>query len=191
MSNYQADFTFNNLGRLGSDPEDASQKTVYNTRFSNYLLSNYFSENQSQPVEFSTRQPALVMNGLSQGLGLSGASIDHDSFLTFNGQKPERPWERLEVQPRIFATVPFLGRGSCDPTLESSLRCGECTIDRQKSVNTVSEITYDGYVFRPDSNELLREPQEQNALGFDWGGIDSREIYLKQGQQTRAGGSVW
>ena len=69
MSAYEQDYMFNNMGRLGSDPEDSSQKTVYNTRFSNYMLANYFSDNQQTPVEFSTQQPALIIDGTWQGPG--------------------------------------------------------------------------------------------------------------------------
>lgn len=182
MSAYQQDYMFNNLGRLGSDPEDSSQKTIYNTRFSNYMLANYFSSDQSAPVLFSTQQPALT---IQQSAGLPMQSIDVDSSLTFRSQTKERPWEKMEIYPRIFNTVPYLGRGSADPTLESIIRTGECTIDR-KSVSNVSEVSYQGYKLYP-GGDLEREPQEDAALGFGWGGIDSRDLFLTK--STRPGGA--
>jgi hypothetical protein len=178
MSVYEQDYMFNNMGRLGNDSEDSSQKTVYNTRFSNYMLANYFSDNQQKPVEFSTQQPALTIDGTWQGPGLPAMSVDVDSALTFRNQSKERPWEKLEVYPRIFATVPYLGRGSADPTLENRIRAGEFTIDR-KSVSNVSETSYMGYNVYP-GDELRQEPQEDSALGFGWGGIDSRDLFLQQ-----------
>jgi hypothetical protein len=183
MSNYENDYMFNNLGRLGNDPEDSSQKTVYNTRFSNYMLANYFSDNQQSPVEFSTKQPFVTIDGTWQGPGLPAKSIDMDSALTFQNQTKERPWEKLENHPRIFATVPYLGRGSADPTLENMIRAGEFTIDR-KSVSTVSEASYMGYSVYP-GEELRQEPQENAALGFGWGGIDSREMFLQDGGRPK------
>ena len=181
MSAYQQDYLFNNLGSLANDPEDTSQKTVYNTRFSNYMLANYFNSDQQAPVLFSTQQLAVSFNGM----GLPAHSVDVDSALTFRNQTKERPWEKLESQPRTFASVPYLGRGSADPTLENMLRAGEFTIDR-KSISTVSETSYMGYNIYP-GDELNREPQADSALGFGWGGIDSRDLFFKQ--STRPGGS--
>ena len=37
-------------------------------------------------------------------------------------------------------TVPYLGRGSCDPTIESQLLQGE-TVRGKKSVSTVMELS--------------------------------------------------
>lgn len=183
MSNYENDYMFNNLGRIGNDSEDTSQQTVYNTRFSNYMLANYFSDNQQSPVEFSTKQPAVSIDGSRQGPGLPSNSIDVDSALTFRNQTKERPWEKLEIYPRIFATVPYLGRGSADPTLENMIRSGEFTIDR-KSVSTVSEASYMGHSIYP-GEELRHEPQEDSALGFGRGGIDSRDLFLQQGTRPK------
>ena len=181
MSDYNSNYMFNNMSRLGNDESDISQKTVYNTRFSNYMLSNYFSDNQSNPVTFSTNQPAVMLNG---SWGIPAASVDMDSKLIMGGEL-ERPWDKLELTPRIFSTVPYLGRGSCDPTLENMIRCGETTIDR-KSVSTVSETSYSGHDFYPGDG-LDKEPNESSALGFEWGGIDSRSVFL--GNNTRPGGA--
>lgn len=183
MSYYEQDYAFNQMGRLGNDSEDTTQKTVYNKRFSNYMLANYFSDNQQKPVEFSTQQPALTIDGTWQGPGLPAKSVDVDSALTFRSQTKERPWEKLEIYPRIFATVPYLGRGSADPTLENMIRGGECTIDR-KSVSNISEASYMGHSIYP-GDELKPEPQEEEALGFGWGGIDSRELFLQQGTRPK------
>lgn len=175
---------FNNMTRLGNDSSDTSQKTIYNTRFSNYTLSNYFSDNQSNPVLFATNQPAVMMNSSWQGVGVPPSSVDMDSKLLMGGEI-ERSWEKLELYPRIFSTVPYLGRGSCDPTLENMLRCGETTIDR-KSVSSVSEASSMNYEFYPGDG-LDKEPNETSALGFNWGGIDSRDVFL--GSSTRPGGA--
>lgn len=185
MSNYEENYMFNNLGRLGNDSEDTSQKTVYNARYSDYMLTNYFSDNQQQPIEFSTNQPAVTIDGTWQGPGLPAMTVDVDSALTFRNQSKERPWEKMEVYPRIFATVPYLGRGSADPTLENVIRAGEFSIDR-KSMSEVSEVSYMGHSIYP-GEELRREPQEDSALEFTHGGIDSRELFLKK--QTRPNGA--
>ena len=183
MSDYQYGHAFNNLSNLRNDETDTTQRTVYNTRFSNYMLSNYFSDDQLAPVQFSTQQPAVTFNGTWQGPGIPSASVDMDSNMIM-GYELERPWEKLELTPRIFATVPYLGRGSCDPTLETMIRTGETTIDR-KSVSTISESSYIPYQSYP-GEELYKEPDENMALGIHWGGIDSRDAFLGQG--TRPSG---
>ena len=183
MSDYNYSHMFNNLSRLRNDDSDTTQRTVYNTRFSNYMLSNYFSDDQSAPVEFSTNQPAVTINGTWQGPGIPASSVDMDTKMIM-GYELERPWDKLELTPRIFATVPYLGRGSCDPTLENMIRMGETTIDR-KSVSTVSETSYSNFQIYP-GEELVKEPDENDALGIHWGGIDSRDMFLGQG--TRPNG---
>jgi hypothetical protein len=37
-------YEFNNMGRIGTDVTDLTQKNLYNTRFGNYMLSNYSNE---------------------------------------------------------------------------------------------------------------------------------------------------
>ena len=74
------DYLFNNLGRIGNDKIDESQKTVHNTRFANHMLSDYFSDNLSDKhVNFATKQPSVQFSGLAHGNGLSGLVIDANS----------------------------------------------------------------------------------------------------------------
>jgi hypothetical protein len=59
------DFNFNNMGRISLDSTDQSQKNVYNTRFANYTLSNYFSNIVSDNhVKFAIEQPTTTFNEL-------------------------------------------------------------------------------------------------------------------------------
>ena len=39
-----SDFMFNNMGRIGSDLTDNSQRNISNERYSGYILNNYFSK---------------------------------------------------------------------------------------------------------------------------------------------------
>ena len=41
------DYMFNNMGRIGNDKIDQSQKNVHNTKFANHMLADYFSESTS------------------------------------------------------------------------------------------------------------------------------------------------
>ena len=175
-------YLFNNLGRIGADVTDQSQKNVYNTRFANYTLFNYFSETSSDGhVNFATEQPTLMFSGTSLGNGLNGAVIDADSQLLIGSQQ-ERSLEKLQLMARPFSTVPYLGRGSCDPTLESQLIQGEPVSDK-KSVSTIMDKSFSAYTMYPVDSQMqeqITNPsyriQEVALNGWQRGGAATREM---------------
>ena len=117
-------YSFNNMARLGADSTDQTQRNVSNTRFANYTLSNYFSQTLSDDhVNFAIQQPTMSFTGLANGTGLSGSAVDIDSMLNLK-KEDERPLEKIQLFERPFLTIPYLGRGSCDPSLESQLQQG-------------------------------------------------------------------
>jgi hypothetical protein len=181
-------YLFDNLGRIGADSTDNTERTVSNTKFANYMLSNYSSDSVSTShVDFALQQPAINFNGLTHGTGLNGGVVDVDSRLLINAEN-ERPLEKLQLMERPFLTVPYLGRGSCDPSLESQLQQGEI-INEKKSVSTLSENSNLGYVMYVSDHEMVervRNPSnvvEEAALnGWVRGGASSREMpYNYQG----------
>ena len=57
MSSLNA-YIFNNMGSLKSDVTDKTQQSLQNTRFGNYMVSNYFSDNTSDSqLKFAMQQP--------------------------------------------------------------------------------------------------------------------------------------
>lgn len=171
---------FNSQGRLGADQTDATQQNLQNTRFANYMLSSFFSDSASDAhVMFATQQPAMMSSSTVHGGGLSGAAIDTDSRLTIH-QQTERSLGRLQLMQRPFLTVPYLGRGSRDPTLESQLLQGEMVAEK-KSVGTVMDKSFMGYTMYPADtvaegrNNDPRSMVEEAALdGWVRGGAPSR-----------------
>lgn len=190
-------YTFNNMGNLGADLPDQTQRNVYNTRFANYTLSNYTSNTLSDNhVQFAITQPTLSFNGLAYGNGLSGSMVDTDSLLTIKNEQ-ERPLEKLQLFERPFLTVPYLGRGSCDPTLESQLLQGELVSDK-KSVSTIMEKSFAKYALYPTDDKMeerVKNPAytvEESALdGWTRGGAATREMSgdasLKKNNRPGAG----
>jgi hypothetical protein len=137
-------YLFNNSGNISFDNTDVSQKNIYNTRFCNYTLSNYFSESASDDhVKFATQQPVMMFSGTAKGDGLNGTVVDVDSNLLIKTVQA-RPLEKLSLMERPFVTVPYLGRGSCDPVLESMIQQGEMVHDK-KSVSTIMDKSFDPY----------------------------------------------
>ena len=171
---------FNSQGRLGADATDATQQSLQNTRFANYMLSSFFSDSASDAhVMFATQQPAMMSSGTVYGGGLSGSAVDVDSRLTIH-QQNERSLERLQLMQRPFLTVPYLGRGSCDPTLESKMLQGEMVAEK-KSVGTVMDKSFMGYAMYPSDAAMearvsdARNTVEEAALdGWVRGGAPSR-----------------
>lgn len=175
-------YTFNNMGNLGSDVTDQSQKTVYNTRFTNYTLSNYFTETASDShVKFAVPQPTLNFTGMAHGRGLSASTVDVDTSLLLKTEQ-ERALEKLQLFERPFLTVPYLGRGSADPTLESQLLQGEVVSDK-KSVSTIMEKSFAPYSLYPMDSKMedfVKNPkntvQEAALDGWTRGGAATRDM---------------
>ena len=173
-------FMFNNMGRIGVDSTDQTQRNLYNTRFANYMLSDYASSNTSdKAIQFATAQPTLVMSGTALGSGISGSVVDTESFLTLKSEQ-ERSLEKWDLIHRPFATIPYLGRGSCDTVLESQLLQGELVSDK-KSVSTIMEKSFDKYSIYPVDDKMIERVQnpaytiQETALnGWVRGGSNTR-----------------
>jgi hypothetical protein len=141
------EYTFNKMNRIGTDNIDNTVQNVQNTKFANYMLSSYFSETlNDDTINFVSNQPTVNIFGLAVGgNGLNGGNlIDNDSDLIINiGQ--ERSLEKLQLMPRPFLTVPYLGKGSCSTDLESQLQQGE-SIYEKKSVSTIMDKNFTPYM---------------------------------------------
>jgi len=186
--NNTSSYLFNSMGRIGIDLTDQTAENLYNTRFGNYMVSNYFSDSTSdQHVQFATQQPNVLPNGKS---GIAGGVIDQYSFL-LTGTETERPLEKLQLNRRLFNTVPYLGKGSGDPTLESQLFQGEMVSDK-KSVATVSELSYINYATYPMMDDLksrIGNPaysvQEVALDGWVRGGTSARDTSFSSNARPR------
>ena len=170
---------FNNMTRIGND-FDNSQQNIMDTHFANYSLSKYFSDNDEH-VDFATSQQNVMINGSgsTNGKGINGSIIDYDSELLIKSEQ-QRPFMKLQLFQRPFATVPYIGRGSVDPLIESQLQQGE-PIHGMKSVSTIMEKSFMDYSLYPvDSTmqEYVSNPSytvEEAALdGWVRGGSSTR-----------------
>jgi hypothetical protein len=181
-------YLFNSMGRIGIDFTDQTAENLYNTRFGNYMISNYFSDSTSDKhIQFATQQPDIMSNA---SMGVAGGVIDQYSFLLTNTDS-ERPLEKLQLNQRIFSTVPYLGRGSGDPTLESQLLQGEMVSDK-KSVSTVSELSYINYATYPMMDDLKSRignttysVQEDAMDGWVRGGTCARDVNFSNNARPR------
>jgi hypothetical protein len=125
--------------------------------------------------------PTIMFSGTSNGNGLIGSLVDIDSKLMFSSEK-ERSLEKMSLVERPFLTVPYLGRGSCDPALESQLQQGELVSDK-KSVSTIMEKSFGNYSLYPldtKMQEYVNNPsntvQELAMDGWVRGGVLTRNM---------------
>jgi len=59
-----SDYAFNNLGRIGADDVDSTQKNMDNRRYANYMLDNFLINVPSQDhVKFATTYPNMNFGG--------------------------------------------------------------------------------------------------------------------------------
>ena len=71
--------------------------------------------------------------------GLPPSAVDYDSLLIIKTEQ-QRAYEKLQLVQRPFLTVPYLGKGSADPVLESRLMQGEWASG--KMATTDGQIDY-------------------------------------------------
>lgn len=174
-------YTFFNNDRIGADMVDNTQRNMENARFSNYMLANYFvGPLENGHVDFATQQPNVMFSGAMNGPGLIGNLVDIDSSLMKTQQ--ERSLEKLSLNQRPFLTVPYLGKGSCDPLLESQMLQGENSQDK-KSISTIMTKSFMDYTMYPLDSEMknrvsnTKNTIEESALeGWVRGGVQTREL---------------
>ena len=179
-------YTFNSSDRIGSDSTDKTQNNVQNTKYANYNLTDHFSKFMSNDhVNFAVQQQAVTFNGLTNGNGLSGHLVDNESNILLKVEQ-SRTLEKLQLFERTFRTVPYLGRGSVDPALESQLQQGELASDK-KSVSTIMEKSFEDYSLYPTDSQMkerVTDPShtvEEAALdGWIRGGASTREMSMNE-----------
>jgi hypothetical protein len=181
MSNYYS-YTFDNVSRIGLDPSCQSQTDLQNVEYSTYMLQNYFASDCSmkKPIDLATSQPCVNYTG-GHNSGAGGCNIDSNSNLQI-GSIQTHPKCKIDLFHRPFSTVPYLGRGSVNPIIESQIQQGELMINK-RSVNNLSEKSYIKY----HSTPLLKSIQDrinnpaysvESAASEGWirGGVPSREL---------------
>jgi hypothetical protein len=181
MATYSG-YTFNNLSRIGLDECNLSQTDIQNIASCNYSTQNYFAADCSmkRPIDLATTQPGIMYNG-GYNVGAGGCNINDSSQLQI-GSIQTNPRCRIDLFHRPFATVPYLGRGSVNPIMESQIQQGEQIVNK-KSTNPLAEksfIKYHQTPLLPAVQQRINNPANQieSVASDGWvrGGIPSREL---------------
>ena len=173
------DYKFDSMGRIGCDSNSVDQRSLQNTNHADYMLHNYRPLcPMDTPINFATSQPNINFKGSHQ-VGINGCNVDNNSDVMIN--KLSRDKCKISLQERMFATVPYIGRGKVSTDLESELIQGDLSTVK-KSLNPTSEESFMKYSNTPMLPELennITKPEnciESVHEGWIRGGIPSREL---------------
>ena len=173
-------YNFYQTTRLGDDKTDLSQRTLQNSEFANYILDSFRpSCPMNSAIDFATSQPNINFTG-SRQISVGGANIAESSKLLINDISRSKC--RISLLERPYLTIPYLGRGKCDPMLESQMQQGDFA-NNKKSINPSSEVCYTPYYNTPMIPSLqatINNPvnliESSAAEGWIRGGFPSREL---------------
>ena len=175
-------YTFDNMSRIGLDQCNLSQTDIQNVASCNYVTQNFFAADCSMknPIALATTQPGIMYNG-GYNSGAGGCNIDESSNLQI-GTIQTNPKCRIDLFHRPFATVPYLGRGSVNPVMESQIQQGEQLVNK-RSINNLSEKSYIKYHQTPllpavqeRMNNSTNKIESDASEGWVRGGVPSREL---------------
>lgn len=174
-------YPFANYARIGNDSCSLSQRSIQNMNVCNYLTQNYAASNDCamiRPMQFAMGQPGVFLTGGHAG----GCHIDDNSELTI-GQLQTRPPCNISLVTRPFITVPYLGKGSVNPVIESQMRQGELQ-SKSKKVFSPSEYNMQHHHFTPMTKEARTHfndvsKQIEGVVDSNWvrGGLGTRDLH--------------
>ena len=173
-------YNFYQTTRIGTDRTDFSQHTLQNSEYANYMLNGFSPAGPiSNAIDFATSQPNINFKGSYQ-TSIGGSNINDSSKLLINDLTKDKC--RISLTQRPYCTVPYLGRGKCDPLLESQIQQGDFA-NNKKSINPSSEVSYMQYSqtpLLPTLQSTINNPsnliESSAADGWIRGGLPSREL---------------
>ena len=179
-------YTFSNMSRIGLDECNKTQTDIQNVQFANHMLQNYYTGDctMRNTIDLAVTQPGINYRG-GFNSDFCGSNIDANSNLLI-GTIQTHPKCRIDLFQRPFATVPYLGRGSVNPVLESQIQQGDMVVNK-KSVTGLSEKSYIKYAHTPlfaCVHERLNNPANsvEGVAHPGWvrGGVASRDLTRDQ-----------
>ena len=182
-------YTFFGSDRIGSDDPTKTQDDIQSANYLGYTTGNPFANansNEQAQIQFATQHPGMIP-GAVRGAGVGGGHVQDESSLLIESEQG-RNLSRLSLMQRQFATVPYIGRGSVDPILESQIMQGDSIRDKKSAIASLD--TFTKYGMHPESqgfsNEIQKKPVQENALSAPRGGASTREINVDYYQQKNA-----
>jgi hypothetical protein len=178
-------YTFGNLSRIGDDVTANSERNVQNTRYGSYSTQNFFESDctMSKSIDMATNQPNVFYGaggGDTTMGGIAGCGVDVDSRLRIGGIQTNVVG-RLNLKPRQFLSVPYLGKGPVKVDVESKMLHSGYTGDK-KWCKDLMEKSFDNHKvdLLPSLQATVQNPanlvEGVAAEGWIRGGMPSREL---------------
>ena len=127
---------------MESDPAVQSLQDQQNVQACNYQTYYPAYTHDAHYLRIATAQPGILVSGHDA----LGTHIDDASTLLL-GARQTKHKGRIDLFPRTFATIPFLGRGAVAPDVESELVQG--TQQSAKKTHTLFAETQDAHNITP------------------------------------------
>lgn len=172
-------YTFSSMSRIGNDNQSIIQRDIQNNKNIDHRLENYYPAcPMNTAMDFALNQPNVFYSGSHEG-GINGCVVDKNNELKYT--LISKPPCRLRLETRPYLTVPYLGRGDCDPELELKIKTGENFLNK-KTVNNTTEqsfIEYKNYPLLNSLEQTVTNPANliEDAAYSGWvrGGMSARE----------------
>ena len=127
-------YTFHQSDRMGLEDSTKTQDEIQSANYFGYMTGlNFPTDHSNDFVQFASEHH-FVPKG-TKGTGINMERIDDDTLLTH--KELTKDSGKITLQSRMFNTVPYLGRGSVDSSIESSLIHGETSRDKKSEFHQV------------------------------------------------------
>jgi len=171
-------FQIQQFTRVHDDPCDLGVQYKESAGPGTYNVTNLVPKAATTEA-LAYQQPSIPTR---EGFGWSSRAIDVDSTLRNHAIQTNSPHcpIRSRVQARPFATVPYMGRGRGEATVESQLQMSQM-IRTGKDCGTISDVFYENQFtpLIPYVAANVQNPvhliQEVASKGWIHGGIPSRQ----------------
>ena len=185
-----SNFMFHGMARAGNDSCALSQQSIQSAKSSDYMLTQFRpGADINNALDKATSQPSVNVKGCST-VGISGHNVDEYSKLV-KGDNESRPQGRISLNQRLFATVPYLGRGCCNTDMESQLQQGDMS-QNKKSANPLMEKSFSSrknYPLLPSLEATVQNPanlvEGVAAEGWIRGGAASRDLVREKAPEQK------
>ena len=169
---------FNYTDRIGQDGCYLTEKDLQNDAYSRYSTVSVAPCSADACLDFAVSEPQGIPRGGYSFTDVGGRGVDVDSSLRMADATQEK--QRLNLNQRTFATVPYLGRGKHNADRESILRIGQPTNTRY-SDDSLTERTFSNQwqPLVPSVQATITNPANlvEGAADPGWirGGMPSRQ----------------
>lgn len=169
-------YTYNNLARMNQDNSYINKQDIDNNSYADYSTIN-FHDNLKNVENVALSQPNIFISGVYGPDGNESHVIDSDTYL--KQSELTNLNNKINLQPRYFATVPYLGKGNCEVNVESMLRKGVLT-NQQRSCGSDVEKTHNNIIpLIPSVENAITNPKYlvEGVADSMWvrGGTNTRE----------------